>query len=383
MNPRETSGSGRRLQFIDAARATAMLFVFVSHFADSYFHGGKDAPVYMRPFTLIASPTFLLISGTMIGFLWRTRQDFDRLRVRFIDRGLFLLTIGHLLITGPYLLRPHAGSFGATWHYLFTTDVIGVCMLIEPWLVTVIKPTRRVALSVAMFCASWIAVALWHPHTLLAEAVQETFFGSSTPVLYVYAFPLLPWFGLDLIGTVLGERLGELSLAGDDGAMLRLLWKVGAWSVLGGVALKIFFFAVRPFAGSSLILYAFTSPFAKNPPSLAYFLFYSGLGVGGILGGWLYLEQKGYSILNAAAAMGQTSLLMFITQSYVYYSGLYFLRPYLPGYLWPIWLAASILIVLGLSAIWYRMGLNRYVTVGYRYLQERRTLNAAQAGAAS
>jgi hypothetical protein len=113
-------------------------------------------------------------------------------------------------------------------------------------------------------------------------------------------------------------------------------------------------------------------------------MFYSGLGVGGILGGWLFIERKGYAVLDWAAALGQTSLVMFITQSYVYYSGIYLLRPHLSGRFWPVWLAVSIVAVLLPSAVWHHLGLNRYITVGYRYLHERRTaLAAAHAGAPS
>jgi uncharacterized membrane protein len=378
------SGSPRRLHFVDATRATAMLFVFLSHFADSYFRtGGEDPPGIMRHLTLIASPTFLVISGVMIGFLWRTRpSDFNRLRVRLIDRGLFLLTIGHLLITGPFLMRAHGGYLGVSWHYLFTTDVIGVCMIVEPILVTMLKPKTRLIVSGVVFVLSWIAVAVWHPHNLLAEAVEETFFGSSTPVLYVYAFPLLPWFGLDLAGTVLGERLGELWQEGHQQAMLRLLLKVGAGCIATAIGIKALFLGATLVGRPGLFFYALTSPFQKNPPALPYFLFYSGIGIGVILAGWLYIELKGYAILEWAAALGQTSLIMFITQSYVYYSGVYLLRTHLSRPFWPVWLATSMVLVVAPSALWHRLGWNRFITVGYRHLYERRAaLRAAQPSA--
>lgn len=384
MTARESAGPARRLHFIDAARATAMLFVFVSHFAESYFRSsGEDTPGVMRQITLIASPTFLVISGVMIGFLWRTRRDsFDGLRVRFTDRGLFLLTAGHLLISGPYLLRAHSDSLGLAWHYLFTTDVIGVCMIIEPWLVSMLRPSRRLTVSGLAFALSWISVMIWHPHTLLAATFQETFFGSATPIAYVAAFPLLPWFGLDLAGTVLGEQLAELTLAGEDGAMLRLLLKVGGWSVAGAVGLKALFLGTRLFTSPGIFLYVITSPFQKNPPSLSYFLFYGGLGVGLILAGWLYVERKGWAVLRWAAALGQTSLVMFVTQSYVYYTGVYFLRPHLSERYWPLWLAASVVIVLIPSVVWHRMGLNKFITIGYRWAYERRRTALASVEAA-
>ena len=95
----------RRLQFIDASRGLAMLFVFVSHFAYGFFDaelgGARETLTAMG---MVASPAFVILSGLMLGFVYRSAPSrFGDLRRKFIDRGLFLLTIGHVLILCAHL----------------------------------------------------------------------------------------------------------------------------------------------------------------------------------------------------------------------------------------------------------------------------------------
>jgi uncharacterized membrane protein len=93
-----------RLVFVDAGRGFAMLFVCLSHFAFAYFSadptsvGGRTHEV-LNAIGMVASPTFVLISGFLLGFLYRIQSgEFGPVRRRMIDRGIFLLTIGHALI---------------------------------------------------------------------------------------------------------------------------------------------------------------------------------------------------------------------------------------------------------------------------------------------
>src|SRR4051812_31427354 len=92
--------SGDRLQFVDAARGSAMMFVLLSHFGYTYFADQREAtPLAMRLVGMMASPTFAAINGLLIGFLYRSQGvNFGRIRVKLADRGLFLLTVGHALI---------------------------------------------------------------------------------------------------------------------------------------------------------------------------------------------------------------------------------------------------------------------------------------------
>src|SRR5687767_2506611 len=71
-----------RLRGIDAARGAAMAFVCLSHFGLEYFRpfGGATAQVTMYRIGMVASPTFMLISGMMLGLLYGSRrEEFGRL----------------------------------------------------------------------------------------------------------------------------------------------------------------------------------------------------------------------------------------------------------------------------------------------------------------
>src|SRR5512141_2476149 len=75
--PVVSASTMKRLTAIDATRGTAMIAVFLSHFAFIYFH--NDYGIYgfvpkLYIIAQIASPTFVLISGIMLGFLYETHK---------------------------------------------------------------------------------------------------------------------------------------------------------------------------------------------------------------------------------------------------------------------------------------------------------------------
>src|ERR1043165_2078322 len=95
----------RRISNLDAARGTAMLLVCLSHFAAVYVRklslaGSTHLPVLPWPIALgmIASPTFVAVSGTILGLLFVVRKkSFDEQRLKLVDRSLFVLTVAHVL----------------------------------------------------------------------------------------------------------------------------------------------------------------------------------------------------------------------------------------------------------------------------------------------
>jgi uncharacterized membrane protein len=99
--PNRPYGSSR-VASIDAARGSAMLFVCLAHFTNVYFflNGKEDIGIYLVLIGMVASPTFVTVSGLVAGFLAVTRQSsFTRLRLKLIDRGFFLLLVGHLVLS--------------------------------------------------------------------------------------------------------------------------------------------------------------------------------------------------------------------------------------------------------------------------------------------
>jgi uncharacterized membrane protein len=56
-----------RLRFVDATRGTAVLMVLVSHFGITYFDVLDPRARWLEALTLSASPTFMLLSGLLVG----------------------------------------------------------------------------------------------------------------------------------------------------------------------------------------------------------------------------------------------------------------------------------------------------------------------------
>jgi uncharacterized membrane protein len=366
-----------RHAFIDVTRGAAMLFVLFSHFGFTYFPNQQDLlPQAMKLIGMVSTPTFIIISGTLVGFLYRTRGDgFGSIRVMLADRGIFLLTVGHLLILGSHI------AF-YTSRFVSITDTVGVCMIVGPWVVTRIRPRERLFLSLAVYSISWLVTLAWHPHGVALNATKETLFGSvetvSHAVYFGYAFPLLPWFSVDLAASVLGERLGALYLRGDRRSMERLLARIATIGLATAVALHAAFRGLGHLAPDNTLGFAahiLGSPLQKTPPAPVYLLFYGSLGLSLVLACHA-LERRAVmpALIHRAAAMGQTSFVVFVLQFFVYFTLLMPVRNHLPYAAWPAYFIGSVVVILLPAFAWHRRAYNRFLTIGLRRLCEGHAL---------
>ena len=343
-----------------------MLFVLLSHFAFNYFSGDDATGALMTLVGMIASPTFIIINGTLLGIVYRTRpRDFERFRTIVTDRGLFLLTIGHFLV-----LLSHA-SYAV--RFVSITDAVGVCMLVSPWLVTRLTPRERLLLSVVTYAATITIVLYWNPTTHYPLVLKETFFGRMGPGIYVYAFPIVPWFSLELAATALGEWLGACSIDGNVRAMHRLLVRAAAGGVTIASVLNLAYHAAKDHGyAAALATHDLGSPFAKTPPSLVYFLFYGSIGLVLISASLrLASDDRMARVVAGLSTIGQTSFAVFVIQFFVYFTVLHAVRPYLPwAWAWPAYFGLSIVAIVVPALGWHRGGYNRLLTVGYRRLSQ-------------
>ena len=344
-----------------------MLFVFLAHFGFVYL--STRAPEQERwtsSIGKIASPTFMVISGMMLGFLYRVGPNsFDRVRRKLVDRGLFLITVGHLVIVFAHVAI--SGSIATAFTWGFITDAIGFSIILGPVVITLLSPLSRVMVPLGMYGVSWLAAARWWPEHSYQEFLKETLFGSlGESQFYFYNFPLLPWFCLYLSSSVLGERIAIHFFKGDLDAMPRSVLRTAlACGALAAVLVGYRGLALLgwvPTSGGVLLL---TDLGQKLPPSPAYFLFYTAIGLG-IMWFLLEAELRGRlpKLLDTLGLLGRTSLFAFLLQYYVYYTILFLLPiPYSP--LWPLLLVASGILIFLLSDFWYRLRGNRLITVGF------------------
>ena len=357
--------TGSRVAAIDASRGAAMLFVCLSHFAEVYLRRNAMPADWAIGLSMVASPTFMLVSGCLLGFFSVTRRErFAATVLSYAGRGLFLLTVGRLII-----LVAHVALAGGVWralHWAFITDAIGVCLLVGPAIVARASAGARAVAAAVLFGLSWFFVLVWRPTSPLGRVIEETLYGPNGPYgthWYADVFPLVPWVAIFLLGTCFGDRLARLP-AGDRPARTALAARWSGAFLLSGAAAWL---AGRGLAQAGVARVAlghgFFSPFRKLPPSPVYVAVYGGIGLA-ILAFLLWSEP--WAVLprlrSALEVLGRNSLLAFMTGYFVYFTALVVAdMGYTP--LWPALFVLTVAIVFLVALAWDRTGWNRHLTL--------------------
>lgn len=352
-----------------------MLFVCLSHFASVYLApwGNSGTSPFLRwsgwsavLVSMIASPTFVAVSGIVVGYLYRVDPaGMPSLRRKLIDRGLFLLLIGHLLLSVPGYVQFR--SLSVALGYAFITDVIAVAIIVGPTLLTRTTPARRVVIGAFLLGASWIVPAVWTPRTVVDAVIVRYAFGSSGANALA-GFALLPWLGVYVLATVLGERVGRHAQAKDYHLIDRALLRVGAIAAALGAAITIIRHALRAYAPTlvnvNIGIGVFLAAGRKWPPGPVYLMLFGGVGI--ILlsrAFWIARDASWMRLTQPLGTMGRASFFVFVLQSYVYYLIIPVLALPFPQ-LWPLYYAATIAFLVGAATVWDAFDANRYLTVG-------------------
>lgn len=355
-----------------------MVFVWLSHFCGAYLYPNGRTPEadLLVGMSMIASPSFVLISGIVCGFLATMHPaNFPRLKRHLLDRGAFLLIVGHLVLAVSVLPRNH--DLGVAYANGFVTDAIAVAIMFGPQLVDTMTGRWRLLLAVTLFSMNWLLVANWQPFGIGGQFVKRYIIGdlaAGTHPAAIGVFPILPWFAVYLAGTVIGEHLGRHYRNGALERARALLRRVAVASVLAGLAAYI---GDRELGIHGLAwmrdpaVAEFATPTQKFPPGCAYVLFFGGAG---LLVAWMMLEIEARQWLpwltEFLRNLGHASLLVYLVQAYLSTMLRQLGLPYSAA--WPL-LYLSTLSVLGLTAAaWCRIDGNRFFTVGLRLLLDRR-----------
>ena len=353
--------ASRRSLFIDATRGLAMLFVCVSHFGIAYFGrlGKAHAEHLTSLIALPSTPTFIVLSGLLLGFLSvQSPASFPNLSIKLMDRGLFLLGPARALV-----MIAHFVIFGSV-RFFFITDTIGLCLLVGPWLVANFSSSLRATLGVGLLAFSWFIYLTWLPAGGPSGVLHSILVGDVPFRFGWLTFPILPWVGGYLLATPIGESLARWRKQGEG-----FVLKLGALAALCMVAGAAMHVVGR---GQSPTVRELLSAGQKYPPSPAFLLACGGGGLGATtLMAWLEQRRLFPAILSGFATAGRSSLVVFVVQYFVYYVGIYSLHlPATP--LWPVFLAVSLAFIFGVAVWWDRRIGNEYLTVGLPYLLRAR-----------
>ena len=353
-----------RVRALDITRGFAMLFVCLSHFAEVYFWRNRLSTDLIFRVTKFASPTFILVSGILLGYFYVTRRSsFAKIRENFIMRGLFLLSIGRLIILMAHI--PHAGGLDQALHWGFITDTIGLFLIVGPCFVEHLGRVGRVIVATCLIVGSWTALATVSPSNAWLKWIVEMLIGPTGHSTRWYAdnFPVLPWLGLYLLGTVVGESLflrkkhasnwsRNLALVGGMGLVSSMVLYI----VTGTAFVQASIASTLHHSGHYLL-----SPFSKLPPSPGFLIFYGSIGLL-ILAGFLWIEHSGIGgwYVRNLEIIGRNSLFVFVLQYFVYFT---LLHEFHPGYtvLWPLIFLLSLLIIWVGAMVWDKRGWNRYL----------------------
>lgn len=361
---------------IDAARGAAMVFVCLSHFARYFMivSAPRDVGLYLAAVGLIASPTFVTVSGMVAGFMFVVRsRSFPHFRRKLVDRGVFLLLIGHptLALTGFLAGR----SFAITNSFEYITDAIAVAVIIGPWLVSALRQRARISLAVGIFAIDWLAILFWHQSAGAATLAKHYFVGLLNPEDFE-TFPVIPWFAVYLTGTAIGESFGAYYAQQNRRGGHVLLAKIGLASFAFGAVMKFVFIVLRfslpNFALAYPNLVPLLSSYQKYPPGLTYMCFYGGAGLM-LVAAVLETARRGMqrSLLNPLRQIGQASFFSFVIQFPLY--NVLLPRLHLPyTHAWPLLFVLSLALLAPAAAAWNSVEGNRFLSVGIGPLLERR-----------
>ena len=347
-----------------------MVFVCVSH-VRYHFHDSAPA-LYslLTNVTRLATPTFLLLSGFVAAYVLSSGKR--AARINLIDRGLFVLFAGHLLLNWVELSRI---SF-QEWMFarVTVTDAIAISLLIAA-LATRLSAALLATVGATFVVASWPIAMLWEPASPAARYIGITLFNVHSEASSLADSAVVPYVGLFLIGMSLSRSCSEQLAARDYAAVARKLARVAVIAVASVLASILMWYLLKPMllenlSPTTLDLARLTlDPRSKLPPSPAYFAFYGGGGL--LIAAICLIARPAFlvrPVVDWAATLGRASLMCFVVQDW-----LLVLTPALLGFtklqsmtFWTAYLIVALIVLHALATRWDRARANRFLTIGLK-----------------
>ena len=281
-------GRGYRLSSIDMLRGLVIVIMAIDHVRDFFMQAGVQDPMKdpnitvalfaTRWITHFCAPVFVLLAGTSAG-LMSARKGTAAMGRFLLTRGVWLIAIEWFVISTAFTFSPD-GLSQVGGHVLVPLQVIwaiGASMVV---LAGAQFLGRRACLAIGagillghnLLDAAWPVtrtVDLQWPLWVALHARISVVLG---PFHLVFAYPLLPWIGIMLLGFG-SSMLFERPPAQRDGALRTIgLACVIAFVVLRALDVYGDPHAFRPHAdGIAATVMAFLNT-TKYPPSLLYAL---------------------------------------------------------------------------------------------------------------
>lgn len=361
-----------------------MVLVCMSHIKHHFESTSPELHWMLMTISRVATPTFLLLSGFVIGHLLRTDQR-GSVPLALVDRALFLLIVAHVLLGLAEL--PELGFVPWLFGRVAITDAIGVA-LFAAILLRAVSMSTLIAVGVSLCVLSWIIATALPLEPEWARALGSLLFDMRSDISSRIDAPLVPYLGVFLLGMALSLHLAPaLDAGGSSGFITRRLASLGSIAliaVVGGIAAweaaKILLPEATVHSGIGTALRETLDPRRKHPPSPSYLLFNGGIAL--LLLGAFFYGRPARLLLplrQHASVIGRASLMCFVVQDW-----LFFVLPAVFGYdqltsplFWFTYLALGVLALYWLARAWDRAGGNRFLTVGLKRMLREPVLQGA------
>lgn len=184
----------QRIATIDILRGIAILMMFVFHFSyDLNLFGYVTINFLEEPFwatfRVFIVSSFLLLVGISIILADRKKIDSQR----FIYRMAKILTYALVVTLGSYVMLPESFIYFGILHFILAASVLGLLFRKYYWF--------NLILGIGLLILDTVA-----SHSLFDNPLIN-WIGFTTQLPYTEDYvPLVPWFGVVLIGMFIGRR---------------------------------------------------------------------------------------------------------------------------------------------------------------------------------
>jgi uncharacterized membrane protein len=182
---------------IDVTRGFAILLMFIYHFSfDLDYYGFIQQDFYQNAFWLNFRLLIVTLFLTVMGISLYLASYRGLRKKRFQQRLMLLIFYSALVSISSWIMYPKAMVFFGILHFIAVASVLGLLFI-------------RLGIFNLFLGLSLIVIALFVKHPFFDHTFLQ-WFGLVTrlPITVDYV-PLLPWFGVVLIGIYLGQILTQ------------------------------------------------------------------------------------------------------------------------------------------------------------------------------
>ena len=182
---------------IDVSRGFAILLMFIYHFSfDLDYYGFIQQDFYHDAFWLNFRLLIVTLFLTIVGISLYLASYRGLRKKRFQQRLLLLIFYSALISISSWVMYPKAMIFFGILHFITVASVLGLLFI-------------RLGIINLFLGITLIVIAQLIQHPFFDQTFSQ-WFGLMTklPITVDYV-PLLPWFGVVLIGIYLGQLLTQ------------------------------------------------------------------------------------------------------------------------------------------------------------------------------